>query len=184
MNFVVGLLLLVSGREEEEAFWMLTCLMEDQCLSGFYMEKFPLLQQYLHAVHQLIDNLVPDLRDHFRSENLQPTDYLQQWFLTLFINCLPMPTVLIIWDSLICNGLHVLLSSSLALLQAVKHILLTMPFEDIMNFFRVIKVCKDDSDAVTIGQLLMKKGSHVEVPTTILDQLTPSKPNGARAMAT
>merc|ERR1712129_534548 len=34
MNFVVGLLLLVSHRQEEETFWMFTCLMEDRCLSG------------------------------------------------------------------------------------------------------------------------------------------------------
>lgn len=171
MNFVVGLLLLVSCREEEEVFWMFTCLMEDRCLSGFYQEKFPLLHQYIHAMSQLMDREVPDLKDHFSSESLLPSDYLQQWFLTLFINCLPLQTVLIIWDGLICNGLHEILSTTTALLQAVKHILLTMPFEDMMNFFRVIKVCQEETDAITIGQLLMKKSSHIEIPQQIMRQL-------------
>lgn len=181
MNFIVGLLLLVSSREEEEVFWMFTCLMEDRCLNGFYREKFPLLHQYLHAMSQLMDTTLPDLREHFSYESLEPSDYLQQWFLTLFISCLPLPTVLIIWDGLICDGLHTLLSTSLALLQAVKHILLTMPFEEIMGFFRVMKVHEEATDAVTIGQLLMRKSYHVDIPLTLIRQLKLcSKANACR----
>lgn len=171
MNFIVGLLLLVSCGQEEETFWMFACLMEDRCLSGFYKEKFPLLQKYLQAMNQLVDSSIPDLSGHFYREGLQPTDYLQQWFLTLFINCLPLPTVLIVWDGLVCNGLQNILSTTLALLQAVKHILLTMPFEDIMNFFRVMRVSQADTDAVTVGQLLVKNSYLVELPPSMVQEL-------------
>merc|ERR1719188_2545062 len=57
MNFLAGLLLLVAQNgdfrespkleREEEAFWMLICLMSDFGLSGFYRRHFPLLRRYL-----------------------------------------------------------------------------------------------------------------------------------------
>merc|ERR1740123_772584 len=48
MNFVAGLLLLVSDSEEE-SLAVLTCLMDSPHfgLSGFYRERLPLLRRYL-----------------------------------------------------------------------------------------------------------------------------------------
>eukprot|EP00392_Amoebophrya_sp_AT5.2_P009018 g9046.t1 len=101
MNFIAGLLLLVSGSNEEETFWMFVQLMELRGLKGFYKDKFPMLRVYLKAFDRLLEEQLPDLREHFRSEGVQPAVYLHQWFLTLYINCLPLQTVLVIWDVVI-----------------------------------------------------------------------------------
>lgn len=171
MNFIVGILLLVSCCAEEETFWMFACLMEDHLLHGFYQEKFPLLHRYLHVFGQLVESQLPELGEHFRQENLQPSDYLQQWFLTLFVNVLPLPAVLIIWDSIMCKGLPVLLHTTVVLLKEVEHVLMAMNFEDIMKFFRDMKFSKAEADAVAIGQMLMKRGSEIKIPPGVLQQL-------------
>lgn len=50
MNFIAGLLLLVSGSNEEETFWMFVQLMELRGLKGFYKDKFPMLRYLLVLV--------------------------------------------------------------------------------------------------------------------------------------
>ena len=88
---------------------------------------------------------------------MQPAVYLHQWFLTLYINCLPLQTVLVIWDVIICEGLHVLLSVTLSLLKVLKSVLLKLEFEDIVKFFKTMKTGDEDCDATMIGQLLIKQ---------------------------
>lgn len=175
MNFIAGLLLLVS-KSEDETFWMFVRLMEDGKLNGFYKEKFPLLRLYLRAFDQLVAETIPELREHFIAENVQPAVYLHQWFLTLFINCLPLPTVLIIWDVIVCDGLPVIMSITVSLLKVLKNVLMNMHFEDIVKFFKTMKAGDEECDATMIGQLLIKQSNRIDIPPHILQQLqTPEK---------
>jgi hypothetical protein len=41
--------------------------------------------------------------------------FTMQWFLTLFSNCLPQPTVLRVWDLIFLEGNEVLLRTALAI---------------------------------------------------------------------
>ena len=72
MNFIAGLLLLVSGCNEIDTFWMFASLMELRGLKGFYRDGFPMLRVYLKAFDRLLDEELPELRNHFRNENVQP----------------------------------------------------------------------------------------------------------------
>ena len=51
---------------------MFHALMEERGLKGFYKDCFPLLRVYLKAFDRLLEDQLPDLRDHFHSENVQP----------------------------------------------------------------------------------------------------------------
>jgi len=174
MNFVAGLLLLVSNFREEECFSVLVCLMDHLGLAGFYGEKLPLFRRYLRACDMLVKETVPDLREHFKKENVNAPVYLHQWFLTLFINCFPLSMVTIIWDAIICEGLEVLLRIAVSILQVLKDSLLAMQFEEIIKFFKMMKTYNDEDgelNAFRIGQLLMKHTELVKVPQNILDEL-------------
>mmetsp|Transcript_12822 Transcript_12822/g.35490 ORF Transcript_12822/g.35490 Transcript_12822/m.35490 type:complete len:492 (-) Transcript_12822:87-1562(-) len=175
MNYVAGLLLLVSDCEEE-SFAVLVCLMDHPQfgLSGFYRERLPLLRRYLRACDKLVADTVPELREHFIKENVQPAVYLHQWFLTLFINCFPLSMVMIIWDVIVCEGLPVILRIAVSILQVLKDSLLSMHFEDIIKFFKMMKTYDDedgDLNAFRIGQLLMKHTEHVQIPERTLEYL-------------
>lgn len=174
MNFVAGLLLLVSDFQEEESFGVLVCLMDHVGLAGFYYERLPLFMRYLRACDMLVKETVPDLRAHFRQENVQPAVYLHQWFLTLFINCFPLSMVIIIWDVIICEGLEVVLRIAVSILQVLKDSLMAMHFEEIIKFFKMMKTYDDEDselNAFRIGQLLMKHTELVQVPENILSVL-------------
>lgn len=176
MNFIAGLLLLVSEQNEEESFAVFVCLMDnpDYAISGFYRGKLPLLQRYLHACDSLVAETVPELRDHFLRENVQAAVYLHQWFLTLFINCFPLSMVMIIWDVIVCEGLPVILRISVSILQVLKDSLLSMHLEEIIKFFKMMKTYDDEDgelNAFRIGQLLMKHTEHVKIPDRTLEYL-------------
>jgi hypothetical protein len=174
MNFVAGLLLLVSNFQEEECFGVLVCLMDHAGLAGFYGEKLLLFRRYLRACDKLVQETVPDLRDHFKKENVHAEMYLHQWFLTLFINCFPLTMVIIIWDVIICEGLEVVLRIAVSILQVLKDSLLAMQFEEIIKFFKMMRTYDDEDselNAFKIGQLLMKHTELVKVPQNILDEL-------------
>lgn len=173
MNFVAGLLLLVS-ENEEESFGVFTCLMDTKGLAGFYRDKLPLLRRYLQACDRLVKDAVPDLREHFIKENVQPAVYLHEWFLTLFINCFPLSMVKIIWDTIVVEGLPVILKIAVSTLQVLKDSLLAMHFEDIIKFFKMMKTYDDDDgelNAVRIGQLLVRHTEHVSIPDSVLEYI-------------
>mmetsp|Transcript_92933 Transcript_92933/g.215999 ORF Transcript_92933/g.215999 Transcript_92933/m.215999 type:complete len:463 (-) Transcript_92933:191-1579(-) len=181
MNYVAGLLLLVSDCEEE-SFNVLVCLMDSAHfgLSGFYKERLPLLLRYLRACDKLVAETVPELRDHFIKENVQPAVYLHQWFLTLFINCFPLSMVMIIWDVIVCEGLPVILRIAVSILQVLKDSLLSMHFEDIIKFFKMMKTYDDEDgelNAYRIGQLLMKHTEHVQIPERTMEYLNRALPD-------
>lgn len=173
MNYVAGLLLLVS-ENEEESFGVLVCLMDQMGLAGFYKGKLPLFRRYLRACEKLVAEKVPELREHFITENVQPAVYLHQWFLTLFINCFPLSMVMIIWDVIVCEGLPVILKIAVSILQVLKDSLLPMGFEEIIRFFKMMKTYDEEDgelNAFRIGQLLMKHTEGVEIPEHILQSL-------------
>jgi len=174
MNFVAGLLLLVSNSEEE-SLAVLTCLMDSPHfgLSGFYREKLPLLRRYIRAGDKLVAEVVPELREHFMKENVPPDVYLTQWFLPLFINCFHLSIALIIWDDIICEGPPVILRIAVSMLQVLKDTLLSMHFEEIINFFKMMKTYDNEElNPHRIGQLLMKHTEHVQIPDRTLQYLS------------
>ncbi|CAE7691340.1 EVI5L, partial [Symbiodinium pilosum] len=181
MNFVAGLLFLVAqGGEfseptpetEEETFWMFFCLMEFGQLNGFYRRSFPLLKRYLWAFDELIAIALPELQEHFRKENLQHSVYLHQWFLTLFVSSLPLPVVLVLWDAIVCGGLPEILPISIAVLQLLQQTLLTMKFEDIASFFKMLKSREhEDCDFESIGRIAAISSAHFCIPKHVAEVL-------------
>eukprot|EP00927_Polykrikos_kofoidii_P040228 TRINITY_DN34428_c0_g1_i1.p1 TRINITY_DN34428_c0_g1~~TRINITY_DN34428_c0_g1_i1.p1 ORF type:complete len:310 (-),score=27.06 TRINITY_DN34428_c0_g1_i1:365-1294(-) len=164
MSFIVGILLLVSGCREEEALEVFVCLMDDNGLSGFYSEGFPMLLTYQAAFEELVRQTFPDLNKHFDSETLQIQDFMHQWFLSLFVHCLPLPTVIVIWDLIMCDGLSALLTVGLTLLGSIRNILLTQSMADMITLLKSLKVCPSDHEATAAGRLLARRAVSRTLP--------------------
>jgi hypothetical protein len=154
MGFVGGLLLLASERSEHDTLFVFMRLMEDCGLNGFYLEDSPLLEQYVHIFDQLMDEVMPDLSRHFKNEGVQTTDYLHKWLMSLFVYCLPLPTVLLVWDTVMCNGLPHLVLAAIALLSSIKEVLLAKRHEEIIQFFTSMKHAEDELTALEVGRFI------------------------------
>lgn len=157
MTYIAGLLLLASDCSEHETLFFFVRLMEDCGWNGLYKEGFPLLHKYNHSFDVVLDLALPDLQRHFAFEGVETADYFQQWVLTLFTCCLPMQTVLLLWDTFMCNGLETVVLAALAILSSVKEILLAKDHEEIMQFFKQMRFNEDEEDAVEIGRCLSQK---------------------------
>jgi hypothetical protein len=174
MNFVAAFLQVVADEaSEEEVFWVFAGLMEwSKGLSGFFKEGFPRLGVFVNVFDELLDINVPDLRRHFVRTNVQPSIYIHNWFLTLFVNCLPSETVLVLWDALFSEGLEVLLVVTVALLKVLKDVLISMDFEEVIRFFKTMKTGEESSfDAALIGRLLVRHGENLELPSRLMKTL-------------
>jgi len=170
MNMIAGLLLLISNNEEE-SFAVLATLMDDLGLCEFYKEGFPRLQAYLKAVDEHMARVAPDLVTHFTKEGVELKMYLQQWFLTLFIDCLSLPLVVTIWDTIIAEGLVVVFRVVVCILTSLKEPLQNMRFQDIATAFKHMRRHGDlegEWKALEAGQLLVREAALVPIPEELL----------------
>ncbi|XP_076347706.1 ecotropic viral integration site 5 ortholog-like isoform X2 [Tachypleus tridentatus] len=86
--FIVGLLLL--QMPEEEAFAVLTRLMEDYRLREIYKPSMAELGLCMYQLESIVQELLPELHVHFQSQSFYTSMYASSWFLTLFTATLPL----------------------------------------------------------------------------------------------
>ncbi|KAL7420012.1 hypothetical protein Q5752_004976 [Cryptotrichosporon argae] len=114
LNIVVaGLLIYMS---EEQAFWLLEVLC-DRILPGYYspsMEGTLLDQRVFEA---LVGRCLPMIHDHFRAVDVQISVASLPWFLSLYINSLPLIFAFRIVDCVLAMGVKVLFQIGLAILK-------------------------------------------------------------------
>ena len=133
MGFITGVLLLYMC--EEDAFWILVALMKGyrhEPMEGMYQEGLPLLNKYLYQMEGLLESL-PKLKNHFEEQNIVPTLFCSQWFLTVFAYNLPFQMLLRVWDMFLMEGMKVVFKVGLELLAVAEEELLQLNFEDLVQ---------------------------------------------------
>lgn len=158
MNFVAGILLIVSGFNEEETFWALHCMIFEFGLKGFFQDRFPLLSIYTDAFDELSEQCVPELKAHFDSEGIESSIFLHQWLLTMFVTTLPLETTIILWDFILIKGVMGLLQISIAILHTLQPVLILLDFEDTLRFLKSLrKGATDDSEPEPLKLLVPER---------------------------
>lgn len=140
-------------------------------LHGFFREGFPLLGVYISTFDEMIDFYASDLRQHFAQESVLPPVYLHQWYLTLFVTSLPLGTVVVIWDFILCNNLSALLPLTVALLKVLQSFLMRLRFEGIVKFLKSLRL-SGDCDEGKIGKMLVKHADCYPIPERLLPNVT------------
>ncbi|KAI9316985.1 rab-GTPase-TBC domain-containing protein [Dichotomocladium elegans] len=147
LNYIVGMLLLFMS--EEEAFWTLVAIVQNILPAGVYdvtMEGSNIDQTVLmmliserlpHLWNKLSDKA--SFWDSASDSTTMPTITLvtNHWFLTLFINILPIETVLRVWDCFFYEGTSVLFRVALTLFKMSEP--LVMNISDSLEIFQVIQ---------------------------------------------
>ncbi|KAJ3340575.1 hypothetical protein HDU83_007012 [Entophlyctis luteolus] len=114
MNIVVSVLLIYLT--EEQAFWVLTVLSE-RLLPSYYSTNMVGAVVDNQVFEQLVQKYMPMVTDHFKKYDIQLSVVCLPWFLTLFINSLPMTFALRILDCLFLEGPKVLFQVGLAVIK-------------------------------------------------------------------
>ncbi|KDO31409.1 hypothetical protein SPRG_04025 [Saprolegnia parasitica CBS 223.65] len=114
MNFLVAVLLVYMG--EEEAFWVLACVIED-LVPEYHTTSMVGSRVDQHVFHALVAQKLPDVASHLSTLHVHLAPLTFKWFLCLFVNSLPLETTLRVWDVFFAEGAKVIHRIGLTLLK-------------------------------------------------------------------
>ncbi|KAI8085278.1 rab-GTPase-TBC domain-containing protein [Thamnidium elegans] len=114
MNIVTSSLLIYMT--EEQAFWTLNTLVDHLC-PGYYSSSMygVLLDQVV--LEKLVEKYIPKITEHFKEKEIQLSVACLPWFLTLFINSMPLPFAFRILDCFFMEGPKIIFQIALAVLK-------------------------------------------------------------------
>lgn len=134
MNIVTSVLLLFLS--EERAFWLL-CTICEKLLPNYYSTTMfaAIVDQKVFEV--LVQNYMPTLMKKFEEVNLQLSIVTLPWFLTLFINSMPLIHSFRVLDLFFLDGVKILFQMGLAALFLNAKLLMNL--SDDAEFVEIIK---------------------------------------------
>ncbi|XP_072525073.1 ecotropic viral integration site 5 protein homolog isoform X3 [Salminus brasiliensis] len=130
--FIVGLLLM--QMPEEQAFGVFLRLMQDFRLRELYRPHMVELGCCTFQLDGLIQEHLPELYSHFRTQALKTSTFSSSWFLTVFLSCLPPTAANRVFDIFMCEGLEIVFRVGMAILQLTQAELMKLDTEGMMQF--------------------------------------------------
>ncbi|XP_056411795.1 growth hormone-regulated TBC protein 1 isoform X2 [Hyla sarda] len=137
MNFITGILILVT-KDEEKSFWLLDALI-GRILPDYYSPAMMGLKTDQEVLGDLVKMKIPAVAELIDRHEVMWTLLVSRWFICLFIDILPIETVLRIWDCLFYEGSKVLFRVALTLIKHYQaYILEAKNFPDVCDKFKDI----------------------------------------------
>ncbi|XP_074243516.1 growth hormone-regulated TBC protein 1 isoform X2 [Saimiri boliviensis] len=137
MNFIAGYLILITNNEEE-SFWLLDALV-GRILPDYYTPAMLGLKTDQEVLGELVRAKLPAVGALMEQLGVLWTLVVSRWFICLFVDVLPVETVLRIWDCLFNEGSKIIFRVALTLIkQHQEFILEATSIPDICDKFKQI----------------------------------------------
>lgn len=117
MNLVTSTLLLVHA-DEEEAFWVLSAIIERILPDDFFSPSLLPSRACPLVLLEYVQETMPRLYTHLTALGVDLPAICFSWFLSLFTDCLPIETLFRVWDVFLVDGLDVLFRVALGILRS------------------------------------------------------------------
>lgn len=117
MNLVTSTLLLVHA-DEEEAFWVLSAIIERILPDDFFSPSLLPSRACPLVLLDYVQETMPKLYTHLTALGVDLPAICFSWFLSLFTDCLPIETLFRVWDVFLVDGLDVLFRVALGILRS------------------------------------------------------------------
>ncbi|KAJ8363091.1 hypothetical protein SKAU_G00119220 [Synaphobranchus kaupii] len=134
--FIVGLLLM--QMPEEEAFCVSVRLMQEYRLRELFKPSMAELGLCIYQFEYLLQEQLPELNVHFRSQSFHTSMYASSWFLTLFLTFLPLPVATRVFDIFMYEGLEIIFRVGMAILQYNQTDLIQLDMEGMSQHFQKV----------------------------------------------
>ncbi|KAK1965829.1 TBC domain-containing protein [Colletotrichum sublineola] len=118
MNLIAANLLLIMPSAED-AFWILTSIIENILPSGYYDHSLLASRADQQVLRQYVADVLPKLSQHLDDLSIELEALTFQWFLSVFTDCLCAEALFRVWDVVFCmnDGSTFLFQVALALLK-------------------------------------------------------------------
>jgi len=134
MGYIIAVLL--TYMDQEDAFTSCITLMRNFNMAGFYKPGMPGLQKAFYVLLSLIKKFLPDLHTHFSANNMLPSMYASQWFMTIYAVNIPFECTIRIWDIFFIEKQKILYRVALAFLKMAQKELLKSEIEGLFTNLR------------------------------------------------
>ena len=125
-----------EDRDEEEAFWIFTMMVESMLPLDYYSNMVgALIDQKIF--YDLFKARIPDLCQHLESVGFDPSLLAFQWLVCLLSYNLPQEVSVRVWDMFFLKGTKMIFRISLALLHLMKNDL--MKTKDFAEIFEMLE---------------------------------------------
>ncbi|EKF33023.1 GTPase activator protein, putative [Trypanosoma cruzi marinkellei] len=104
-NYLVAFILLVVD-DEESTFWIMCHLLENLLPNDLYSESLIGTKVDQLVLQALLQERLPRLAQHFSEVHFEVETLVSAWVMALFINVVPVQTVLRVWDCLLTGWSH------------------------------------------------------------------------------
>jgi hypothetical protein len=103
----------------EDAFWILTALIENILPRGYYDQSLLASRADQQVLRQYVASILPKLSVHLDNLGIELEALTFQWFLSVFTDCLSAEALFRVWDVVLCtnDGSTFLFEVALALLK-------------------------------------------------------------------
>ncbi|XP_034262957.1 EVI5-like protein isoform X3 [Pantherophis guttatus] len=134
--FIVGLLLM--QMPEEEAFCVFVRLMQEYRLRELFKPTMAELGLCIYQFEYMLQEQLPELNIHFRSQSFLTSMYASSWFLTLFLTTFPLSVATRVFDIFMYEGLEIIFRVGMALLQFNQAELMQLDMEGMSQYFQKV----------------------------------------------
>ncbi|XP_047736203.1 uncharacterized protein LOC108677625 [Hyalella azteca] len=130
--------LLLMYMDEEDAFWALSALMADTKYSmhGFFIPGFPKLLRFQELHNKILATKLPNLNKHLQRNCIDAGLYTLKWFFQCFLDRVPFPLCLRLWDVYLVEGERLLLAAGYTILKLHRRAIQQRDMEKILDFIQ------------------------------------------------
>lgn len=103
MNLIAATLLLTYD-DEEQAYWTFVSIIKNMLPDDWFTTSLQGSMIEQAVIGDLVTSTLPDIAEHLQDLGVELSAITFGWILSIFANCLPIETLLRIWDCFMVEG--------------------------------------------------------------------------------
>ncbi|EJD74859.1 TBC domain-containing protein [Loa loa] len=131
--------LFLMYMDEEDAFWCLHALLVDKkhSMHGFFVPGFPKLVRFQAHYEKILQKYLPRLKKHLDKAGIPPI-YVTKWWFGCFLDRVPFPLALRLWDVFLLEGDVILIAMAYNIMRMHEKTMRKLQMENFMEYIQTV----------------------------------------------